>query len=157
MDTILTYLVFFGGWLLFAGPVYQAAHELREQDLERDRIHAISERVAMDRHVSPWWWLLPPVKLVLEARQSRQWRYEYFKALSAADRDALVSFTSKARGWMIVALGALFISIDGSFGLGEVLEWSTWFTVGVIVICIYFSLAYTVFQLRRDDHILEIK
>ena len=43
---------FLGAWLLFAGPVYQAALELREQDAAHD-VHATFAGFAQPPPVSP--------------------------------------------------------------------------------------------------------
>jgi hypothetical protein len=59
---------FFGAWLLFAGPLYQANLELRAEDVEVDRIRAAKEAPAPDE-VSKGWWLVPPVHRVLRRRR----------------------------------------------------------------------------------------
>ena len=147
MELFFLYCGFFGSWLLFAGPIFQAALELKDEDIERDRIRETAKRVATVQHVSPWWWLLPPVKLYLESVQRRRWQKEYFSLLLPEDREAFVDFTSKARGWLFVAGGALLIAGKETWELGEKLEWSHGLIFGVIVICAFVSLLYTVSQL----------
>lgn len=149
MELFFLYCGFFGSWLLFAGPIFQAALELKDEDIERDRIRETAKRVTVAQHVSVWWWLLPPAKLYLEHRHRKRWQAEYFSLLLPEDREAFVDFTSKARGWLFVAGGALLIAGNETRELGEKLKWSNYLIFGVIVICAYASLVYTVVQLKR--------
>ncbi|MGH7241467.1 MAG: hypothetical protein ACREGB_04175, partial [Candidatus Saccharimonadales bacterium] len=61
METFVLWLGFIGAWLLFAGPIYQAALELQDEDIEMDRIRAAGRKVEKPADVSVWWWLLPPI------------------------------------------------------------------------------------------------
>lgn len=95
-----------GEWLLVAGPVYQAGLDLRQQEAERRRL---IQRVAGWRrvaHVSSWWWLVPPVKLYLEQRRTRQQRIQMLASFSHAEVQSLVDYLHKASGWMLVGAGA---------------------------------------------------
>ena len=112
-------MTFAGTWLLFAGPIFQAALELSDQDLERDRIRATAEKVIINQHVSPWWWLVPPVKIVLENIQQRKWRREYFSLMLPKDREAFLNYSYTASGWLIVAAGALLLALNETWSLGE--------------------------------------
>ena len=55
---------FIGAWLLFVGPVYQSALELREEEDARVSMQKALESAPPPERVSPWWWLLPPVAIV---------------------------------------------------------------------------------------------
>lgn len=149
MELFFLYCGFFGSWLLFAGPIFQAALELKDEDIERDRIHEVAKEVSVIQHVSPWWWLFPPIKLYLESVQRRRWQKEYFSLMLPEDREAFVSFTSKARGWLFVAGGALLIAFKGTWDLGDKLEWSHGLIFSVIILCTFVSLLYTAAQMTR--------
>lgn len=126
MALLILWCGFIGAWLLVAGPILQAALELREQDIARERIHAVRETIITPRHVSAWWWLLPPVKFFLEQRQSRRYEMEYIHALEPEDLEALVNFINKARGWLLVASGAFLIALKETYELGEAMHWPSW-------------------------------
>jgi hypothetical protein len=65
MEHLVEWAGFFGAWLLFAGPLYQANLELRAEDIEVDRIRAAAKEAPAPEEVSKWWWLVPPVHWVL--------------------------------------------------------------------------------------------
>ena len=44
MEALIAWCGFAGAWLLFGGPVYQAALELQEQDIERDRLAELGDQ-----------------------------------------------------------------------------------------------------------------
>jgi hypothetical protein len=54
MDGVIAWCGFFGAWLLVAGPVYQAALELQEQDIERERLQEATAQVPAPDPVSAW-------------------------------------------------------------------------------------------------------
>ena len=114
---------FVGAWLLVAGPVYQAALELQEQDLARERIQEVTAQVPPPARVSAWWWLLPPVRYLLGQRRSRRWRQDMMAALTREDLETLVEFIDKARGWLLVAAGGLLLATKETWELREHYEW----------------------------------
>jgi len=74
MHILILWLGFAGAWLLVAGPLYQAALELQEQEIEHERIHELQKSIPQPQPVSLYWWLLPPIKLYLEQLRSRRYR-----------------------------------------------------------------------------------
>jgi hypothetical protein len=60
MNQVIAWVGFLGAWLLVAGPLYQGALELREEEVDREGIEASTARVPRPDPPSPWWWLLPP-------------------------------------------------------------------------------------------------
>ena len=71
MAVFIAWSGFLGAWLLVAGPIYQAAIELEEEDVEREVIAEASANVEAPPRVSPWWRLLPPVAYLLHRRRGR--------------------------------------------------------------------------------------
>ncbi len=142
---------FAGAWLLFAGPVYQAAVELREQafnEEEEAAFRRFAEQHPME-HVSPWWWLLPPVAYILSRRRSRAWRDEVFHAMSQEHRERFLTFQNKATGWLIVGAGALAIAVDETANLIEGMEWSLWALVPMLLVPFALGVGYTAQRMSR--------
>ena len=151
MELFIDFASFFGAWLLVAGPLYQASLELREQDIAFDRIHAVRQKIPVPPKVSPWWWVLPPVKVYLEHRISQQYRDQFIRALEADDVEAIMNFKSKATGWVIVASGAALIAAKETYELWlhfHVPVVSFWLTL-VGMACL--SIAYTVVHVVREE------
>jgi hypothetical protein len=157
MEILFQFFTFFGSWLLFAGAIFQSALELREQDIERDRIHEIKKEISIPRNVSSWWWLLPPVKLILERVQTHKWRKEYFKILIPEDREALVNFTQKAKGWLFVAGGGILLALETTWRFTQLLDWDWWLRLITIVALIYISLFYTITQMKFAEKITSLE
>ena len=115
---------FFGAWLLFAGPVYQSALELREEEDARARMEAVLAGVGPPPPVSVWWWVLPPVALYLRFRRRARFRHVVENAMSDDDRKAVGHYLAVARGWMLVGAGAWCIFLKEAWELAEHREWS---------------------------------
>ncbi|PPK69085.1 hypothetical protein V5P93_001461 [Actinokineospora auranticolor] len=153
MHGVIAWCGFFGAWLLFAGPVYQAALELHEQDIEEEQLAAAREGVRI-RPISPWWWLLPPVRYWLGRRRAREYREAMLRALADEHLNSLVRFLDKANGWLLVALGGLLIAAKET---GELVEYHHWPTVlfwVLLVVMAALCALYTVARMRRSHDIL---
>ncbi len=142
---------FVGAWLLFAGPVYQAAVELREQSFSEDDEAAfrhIAEEHPRPR-VSPWWWLLPPVAYLLIRRRSREHRDAIFHAMSPEHREQFITFTNKATGWLIVGAGAFAIAVKETSDLIEGMGWPWWTLAPMLVVPFGLAVGYTAQGMAR--------
>lgn len=157
METLILWLGFFGAWLLFAGPIYQAALELHEQDIETDRIRATGKNVISPKKVSAWWWLFPPAKVVLERRRSRAYRRAYIEALIPEDVEALTSFFNKARAWFFVAAGGFFIAMKETYELVEARHWTDRTFWIIILIAAFISIINTTSRLAKTREVLTQK
>ena len=113
---------FVGAWLLVAGPVYQAVLELSAEEFERDRLRDAADEVPR-KPVSPWWWLVPPVKWYLESKRRQEYQDDVVLKLSEVDYQALRSFVNKARGWFLVASGATLLAFKETYELAEDRDW----------------------------------
>src|SRR5205807_1629039 len=109
VPSLLGWVGALGAWLLFAGPIYQAALELDAEEVERDELAALATTVDQPARISSWWWLLPPVGYVLNLRRRRAYRKAAFDAMSPTLRRQFVTFADKAAGWALVAAGALLL------------------------------------------------
>lgn len=124
MEITFLWFGFIGAWLLFGGPIYQAALELSDEDFERDRIHRASHREKSKDKVSFWWWLLPPVKIILERRRLHRYRQQYLSSLEPAELERLISFINKATGWLLVALGGFLLAIKETYEFCSIYNYS---------------------------------
>jgi hypothetical protein len=156
METVILAVGFIGAWLLFAGPIYQAALELTAENLEidRDTIHRQTAALSQPAKVSVWWWLLPPVKIYLEQHRSDTIRHIYIQSLSTEQIEALTSFMNKASGWLFVAVGGLCIAIKETYELAEHLEWSLWLWGPLVIVLIYISIVHTILRIRQTKRLL---
>jgi hypothetical protein len=154
VDDVIVWSGFLGGWLLVAGPIYQAALELEDENIERDVLAAASQQVDPPPRVSPWWWLLPPVAYLRQRRRARRYRQAVMAVLTSEQMEQLVRFTNKATGWVMVAAGAFFIAIKETWELVEAYEWPTPIWWILILIMVVISTSYTVGRMRRSHEVL---
>lgn len=124
METFILWCGLLGAWLLVAGPIYQAALELRDEEFEHDRLAQVKSSVPRPDPIPGWWWLLPPVMYVLHRRVRRRYRDAVFAELTAQDVEDFVSFSEKATAWLIVGTGGLLIALKETWELCEHEEWS---------------------------------
>lgn len=155
MDNLTAWASFVGAWLLFAGAIYQAALELQEQDIETERIRATGRKIDLPHHVSAWWWLVPPVKLVLERRRSKEYRKAHIKALLDEDVEALTAFFNKATAWVYVATGGFLIAVNETYGVVQEYGWNDVFFWIIIVTLGLISILNTVLRISRTKKIIE--
>ena len=59
MHELILWCGFLGAWLLVAGPLYQAAQELDEQEFSREELATAATRSEAGDRPSAWWWLIP--------------------------------------------------------------------------------------------------
>lgn len=151
MDVVVAWCGYIGAWLLVAGPMYQGALELNEQQFDRDVIRERSLTVPRPSRVSPWWWLLPPVAYILIHRTQDEWRKQVMMSLTPEQREGFLSYSNKATGWLIVGGGAALIGIKEAFELVEAMEWPVWITLVLCVAAAGLGLGYTVQRMRKVD------
>ena len=147
MDYLIVVCGAVGGWLLVAGPLYQASLELGEQEFDREEMGKAVAGVTVPQRVSPWWWLLPPVAYILQWRQQRAYRAAVLAALGPEQLEQSVTFHNKASGWMIVASGAFLIAVKETYEVVELAEWPIavfWILVVLLpVLCVSFVVVQT--------------
>lgn len=154
METVIAWAGFIGGWLLVAGPLFQAAVELRELEVDRAGISAATSSVAPPP-ISNWWWLLPPVAYLKLRRRSRLHRAAVLDALTTEQRGQMVGFMNKANGWLTVSIGAAFIAIKETWELHEVGEWPLWLFWLFVVAMPLLSVLSVAVRMQRGDHIAQ--
>ncbi len=127
MNEVIAWATFAGAWLLVAGPLYQGTIELRELDVDREGIQdKIGSFAAAQAPPSAWWWLVPPVMYVLRRRWNQAMRKAMKTQLTAAQREQINTFQSKASGWFTVAGGAALLAAGETWTVVRHYHWPVW-------------------------------
>ncbi|MCJ1979195.1 conserved hypothetical protein [Lactococcus piscium] len=144
-----------GAWLLFAAPLLQATTELHEEvtgwEAIRTRFHT-STKIPI-KQVSLWWWLLPPVKIILERRKISKIKQAYADVtLSDDTHKALRRFYLKANGWIGVTLGGWLVAISTTWELVEKVELGIKTWVFLLLLLTYTSILFTIKLITKASH-----
>jgi hypothetical protein len=156
MDVFIHWAGFAGAWLLVAGPLFQAAVELRDEDLDRDQFERVKTDLPPQERISGWWWLLPPVAYYKSRKRNDRYQKAMMTALPPAAREQFVGFMNKATGWFTVAAGAFLIALKETWELVELYELPVVvYWVAVVVLSIA-AVSNTVARMLRADEILHV-
>ena len=153
MNQGIVWAGFLGAWLLVAGPLYQGALELREEDIDRDEIQQTKVKVARPEPPSPWWWLLPPVMYLIRRRQGRQFRDDVMAQLTPQQREQFTRFMNKAAGWFTVAGGAMLLAADQTWRVAERYDWPLWLFWLLVVLMLGLCVLNTAVRMIRDEQV----
>ncbi len=145
---------FFGAWLLFAGPVYQAALELEQEQRIRTEIEAALQRATLPPRPSRWWWLLPPVGFVRSRRYAQQQRNAMIEQISPQHLAELIRYLHKATGWALVALGAFLIAVKETAELVEHVDGPWWVAVVAVLGMATLAALYTAVRIHAGQSFL---
>ncbi len=153
-ENLVVWCTFVGAWLLVAGPVFQAALELQEQEFERDRLEAVSADLPKPAPISAWWWLFPPGRYWLERRRAREYRGAVVSRLEPRDLELLVRYLNKATGWLFVGLGGFLLATGETWEVIEHFDWPVYlFWLGMVAMSTL-CLLNTVLRQRRSAGML---
>jgi hypothetical protein len=153
MNQVIAWVGFLGAWLLVAGPLYQGALELREEDVDREAIQVSKAQVLRPDPPSPWWWLLPPVIYVIRRHRRHAYRQAVLAQLSQAQREQFTSFINKATGWFTVATGAALLAAGQTWQVTERHHWPTWLFWLVVVVMLGASVLNTALRMIHDGQV----
>lgn len=145
---------FLGAWLLVAGPLLQAAIELRDEELDREGFERVRDDVEPLRRISRWWWLLPPVAFYKTSKRNSEYRRKTMLVLSPEQRAQLLGFQNKATGWFTVAGGAFLIALKETGELLHLYELPDWLYWIVVVVLAILCVTNTVARLSRSDDLV---
>lgn len=154
LELVIRIAAALGAWLLLTAAVYQASLELSDEQFDRDRVAQLADTVPVVPPLSPWWWLLPPVAYLLRRRRVKRQRGAILSVLNPDQLRVFVEFTNKARGWLLVAGGAALIALKETWELSELLEWSLWLLILVVIAAALTALGYTVVRTIASVRIL---
>lgn len=156
MDVFIHWAGFAGAWLLVAGPLFQAAVELRDEDFDSTGFDEVKGRVEAPPRISGWWWLLPPVAYFRNRRRSDAHRLAMMKELKPEQREQMVGFMNKATGWFTVAGGAFLIALKETWELAELYELPVLLYWLIVVVLSIIAVGNTVARMVRADAILHV-
>jgi hypothetical protein len=147
----MQWLSFVGSWLLVVGPLYQAALELRDHEMTGERFSRLASNVPRPDPVSVWWWLVPPVRILLVRSRSQAYLRRLVTELHGEDlRDAL-GFWEKSVAWLIVAAGATLLATKETLIIVPL----PWFAgLGVAALLDLACLGFVIRQLRRRGRLV---
>jgi hypothetical protein len=150
MNQVISWAGFLGAWLLVAGPLYQGAIELREEEIDREEIEATTSRVPRPDPPTPWWWLFPPVMYLIRRRRGRAYRKAALAELTQAQRDQFTTFINKATGWFTVAIGAALLAAEQTWEVIERHHWPGWLFWLLLVVMLGASVLNTAVRMIHD-------
>lgn len=131
MTYFITIVSLLGDWLLFTFPLYQGLMELNDY---QELLVGFDEISGKWKMISPWWWLVPVVKIQKE--RTRGYRILREATKSKSERHRALSFIDKATAWYFVALAGWLKMIASSyevleaFGCGE----AAWLLIVMVVL-----------------------
>lgn len=130
MSKSIAVISLIGDWLLFSFPLYQGLMELKEFKALLEEFKQVSKRWSP---ISPWWWLIPPLKVHKERTRGNNILRE--AADTKRERRQVVNFLDKATAWYFVALAGWLKMIASLYELLEQYEVeSIWILVGLVSI-----------------------
>jgi len=150
VSRVIVWAGFLGAWLLVAGPLYQGAMELHEEEVDREGIEASAASIPRLEPPSPWWWLLPPAMYLIRRQRRNAFRRAVLMQLSQTQRDQLASFINKATGWFTVATGAALLAVDETWQLVDGNHWPSWLFWVLITVMLGASVLNTALRTARD-------
>ena len=154
MDQVIAWCLFAGSWLLVGGPLYQAAIELNEMEVDREGFQAIAQQLPRPKMPSPWWWLLPPVMYFLARHVNEQNQRAIFAAMNDAQREQFISFRNKAAGWLTVAFGATLLAVGETWDITEHYKWPQWVFWALLVFMMASAVLNTALRMIGSQNAL---
>ena len=143
---LIYWCAFAGSWLLVAGPLHQGTIELERETHESAEFLVELREQHRPPSVSRWWWLLPPVAIVLGVRQSRRDQKRMTDELTREQLSALNSLREKASAWLFVAGGAGLLAIDATWNLRKSYEWPVWVFWALLATMLLVCFVYTSYR-----------
>ncbi|WP_280415006.1 hypothetical protein [Nocardia carnea] len=151
-NSVIAGLGALGAWLLVAGPLYQAAMELRDRGLTDRR--NLPAQIMTGRHVSAWWWLVPPVAYWKHHQRREQIKRRALEVLPLEEVERMVSFSNTALAWMFVSTGAALIAVKETYEWVEIAHLPQVWTWVVIVSALGIAVGNAAGQTARTTKIL---
>ena len=156
MEYFIHWAGFVGAWLLVAGPLFQAAVELRDEEFDNQAFDSLTKDLPKPDPISNWWWLLPPVAFFKNRRRNNAYQVSVMRALAPDQRAKMVGFMNKASGWFYVAAGAFLIFLKEAWELTELSGWPIFIYWVIVVVLAIAAIANTVARLMQAENALHL-
>lgn len=128
MSVIYAMMAFIGSWLLYVFPLYQFILEAAQQQKIIRQFRGNQQKYP---EVSPWYWLIPPLKLKYEKERSLKILRD--KVVDRQDFDQIYLFLNKGTAWFYIAVAGALNGFVATRGLLDSLKWQIpW--LGVLLI-----------------------
>jgi hypothetical protein len=150
VEVFIVWAGFAGAWLLVAGPIFQAAIEFSEQDMEGGEFAALAAKYTPPPRYSGWWWVLPPVGYVLHRRWSRRAHREMLQLATPEQRRMFAQLGNKATGWTMVASAGILLALNETWGVKRHYHWPALAFWLLAVAMTVLSASYTAARMGRD-------
>ena len=101
--------------------------------------------------ISNWWWLVPPVKFLLERRRSTAFKHAFIASLSREDLEVLTTYINKTFAWLLVAVGGVCIATKETYELAHHEEWPAAVFWILVVVMAGASIVHTALRQRHRE------
>ena len=155
MHELILWCGFLGAWLLVAGPLYQAALELAEENISREDVAGFQRPEPTRPRPSGWWWLVPPVGYWKQRSYAQEERRAFMAALPQDVMASWVSFMNKATAWFYVASGAFLIAIKETYELVVGHGWPTIVFWALLVVMAGIAATNTAVRTSRTHQLVD--
>ncbi|MEK0307120.1 hypothetical protein [Bifidobacterium favimelis] len=147
MSYFIAFVSLLSDWLLFSFPLYQGLMELNDYQELLVNFDEISGKWKM---VSPWWWLIPVVKIQMERTRGYHILREATK--SKSERHRAISFIDKATAWYFVALAGWLKMIASSYELLEAFgaEEDVWILLVMVIVMTAIGLFNAYYRISKN-------
>lgn len=145
MDLFINLCGFFGVWLLFIFPLYQACLELAAQAIE---FKQFSDSKIEVKEISPFYWIIPPYKIYKEKHRA----ILILKKLDLNTNELykIMNFFDKATAWFYVSLAGLLNSIYVTHELFEKYEmYNPYYFFIFIIVMTVFGILHVHFRMNK--------
>lgn len=117
VDQFIAIVSLIGDWLLFTFPLFQGLMELQEYQELLDDFDQLSKNWD---EVSPWWWLVPIVKIQLERKRGHEILRQATRTRS--ERRRALSFLDQATAWYFVSVAGWLKMVSSTYELLEIYD-----------------------------------
>ena len=151
MEQFISVLELIGAWLLFGAPLLQSVTELYEELDKREqlvkKINNYNSRKTI-KSISFWWWLFPPIKIILEKNKIKKIKKMTDNNLSEETQNKLYRLSIKANGWSGVTLGGWLVAVSTSWSFVQSMHLAVSYWLFIICLGSYTSI-FTVIRAFR--------
>lgn len=152
MEQFISVLELIGAWLLFGAPLLQSVTELYEELDKREKlvqkINDYNSRKTI-KSISFWWWLFPPIKIILEKNKIKKIKKLTDNHLSKETKNKLHRLSVKANGWSGVTSGGWLVAVSTTWNFAQSMNLSIYYWLLIICFGSYASIFAVIREFRH--------